>query len=102
METKEVVLPSGAFARLRNVLWRDRVIANGAAQGNTEMYFVHLVTRVVTIDEKEVTLDQALNLDLREADALIAALVPLLTGPMKAPTAIGPIPGAAPEGNSGV
>jgi hypothetical protein len=93
-ETKEVVLPSGAFARLRNVTWADRIIATIAGKGNPELYIVNLVARVTTIDEKAITVDQALALDVREADALIAALVPLLAGPIKAPDVSNVMPGA--------
>lgn len=94
-----MVLPSGAFAKLRTVTWRDRIEAMLAGKGNTEIYFVHLVARTVSIDEKPVTFDQALEFDVRDADALIAALVPLLTGPIKAQQ---PVPGPSPEGTGGV
>jgi hypothetical protein len=105
VEHKEVILPSGAFAKIRSLTWGDRILANigAAASGGGEMYLAHLVARVATIDGEAVTVEQALELDLRDADALITALLPYITGPVRSATSVvPPNSSSTPEGNGGV
>jgi hypothetical protein len=81
---REVVLPSGAFARIRRLTWRDRIEVMKLVAGDTESMWVKLAVRAITLDDKPLEEEQVLDLDWRDSTAIINALVSELTGPVTA------------------
>jgi hypothetical protein len=59
---KELVLPSGRFARIRPMVWGDFI----AAMGQGELMSTVLITRCVTIDDQQLTVEELLAADPRE------------------------------------
>jgi uncharacterized linocin/CFP29 family protein len=69
---REIVLPSGRFAAFRPLTWRDRVATWGIA--SIEERVIALACRAVTIDGELLTLEQALDMELEEAEPIIQAI----------------------------
>lgn len=82
----EVVLPSGAFARIRPLrLWDRIVVAREVlASGQPDEFVYRLVARMLTVDEKPVTFEELAQLDLRDYQAVEAAAAKFMTGPVQA------------------
>jgi hypothetical protein len=98
----EITLPSGRFARIRPPKFVDSLIADMISKGPKsaqlceelskryegeinakDLYVVGLITRLVTIDDEPLGLLAALELDARESNAILNAMLPFMTGPMK-------------------
>lgn len=82
--TKEVVLPSGAFAKFRRLTGRDLLAARkiGDTDDTLDMIFV-LMTLCVTIDEKPVTYEQLLDMDMRDVIAIQKEIGSYVSGPIR-------------------
>ena len=65
---REVVLPSGRFAAVRDITWEDRVCTYDA---NTEFWLFKLAGRVVQIDGENLTLIDAAKMNIVEANPII-------------------------------
>lgn len=65
---KELVLPSGRFASMRPLMWVDRVLC---WDENPESRVLRMACRVVRIDGCELTLHEAMQMTLMEANPLI-------------------------------
>lgn len=93
----EIALPSGLFARIRPVRFVDGLIANqrardaetvyAAAPGDDRagipLYVAALIARCVLFDDAAFTIEQVLDLDARDSGALLNAMGPFLTGPIR-------------------
>jgi len=62
-ESREVVLPSGRFAKIRPILWGDMVAAYDT---NTYVMVTKLAARLVSIDEHVVSMEELLNMEAEE------------------------------------
>lgn len=71
-DQKEIVLPSGRFAAFRPLTWRDRLFTWGLA--SVEERILALACRAVTIDGEPLTMEQALDMELEEAEPIIQAI----------------------------
>lgn len=60
---KEVVLPSGKFARIRPLTLGDLVVSYG---DNSYLMFAKLASRATTIDGDCLTLDEFLEMDMND------------------------------------
>jgi len=69
---KEIVLPSGRFATLRPITWRDRVITY--SNTDLEARIMALACLVVKIDGEQLTKDQAGDMELSEAQPIIEVI----------------------------
>ena len=65
---KELVLPSGRFAAMRPLMWVDRVLC---WDENPESRILRMACRVVLIDGCELTVRDAMEMTLEEANPLI-------------------------------
>jgi len=65
---KELVLPSGRFATIRPITWIDRVVTR---DDNPEAWIFRLALRIVLIDGAELTVDQASEMVIEEAQPII-------------------------------
>ena len=65
---KELVLPSGRFAKIRNMTWWDRVLTSNI---NPEVYIFCMALRVTTIDGEPLTAQEASEMPLEEANPII-------------------------------
>ena len=65
---REVVLPSGRFAAVRDITWEDRVCTFDA---NTEFWIFKLAGRVVKIDGENLTLVEAAQMTMTESNPII-------------------------------
>jgi hypothetical protein len=70
---KEIVLPSGRFATLRPLKWADRVMTYGLPE--VEQRIMALAVRTVCIDGEPLTMQQAQEMELTEAEPIIQAIV---------------------------
>lgn len=55
---KEIVLPSGKFARMRNITWKDFDDIFAVATDNVWLMQTRLMAQVITIDGKSVTVEE--------------------------------------------
>lgn len=69
---KEIVLPSGRFATLRPITWKDRVMTYAIL--DLEERVIRLACRVVTIDGEILTRAAADEMELTEAEPIIQAI----------------------------
>lgn len=69
---KEIVLPFGRFANIRPLTWRDRVFTWAIA--SIEERILALACRAVTIDGEPLTMEQALDMELEDAEPIIQAI----------------------------
>jgi hypothetical protein len=95
----EITLPSGGFARIRPSRLFDTLIATvvskdpevvqaietefEASLPQADLWLAALLSRVVTIDEKKLTIQDVLSLDARDSSAICAKTGPMLTGPVR-------------------
>lgn len=70
----EIVLPSGRFASVRRIKWWDRVMCHSDSKGNIDVYVMALAIRCVTIDGEPLSIEQAKDMDIEEANPLIEAI----------------------------
>lgn len=59
----EIVLPSGRFARIRQILWEDFVLSYDQ---DINVMATKLAARVATIDGASVTVEELMKFDLGE------------------------------------
>jgi hypothetical protein len=77
---KELVLPSGRFAQIRDLTWWDRVLT---AHTNPEVYIIAMAVRVTTIDGEPLTLQMAGDMTLDEANPIIELIAGQLADSLK-------------------
>lgn len=87
--TIEIALPTGVFARIERVTFIDWMLSQAAGarleaeyknthheREGLEMLVPCLIARCVRFDDERWTVGQVLNMDKRDADALVMKLVP--------------------------
>ena len=81
---KEVILPSGGFARVRPLTGRDLVRAMKEVGGPTSdmNLTLFLICLSVTIDEQPVSYEQLLNMDYRDCFELCKLVQQYSGGPI--------------------
>jgi hypothetical protein len=84
-QEREIVLPSGAFCRIRRLTGADLVRLNlekvGKSDDKADPSFT-LLTYCLHIDDKPVTYDQLEKMDLRDVMVLSRELNILIGGPI--------------------
>ena len=79
--SKEVVLPSGRFAKVRGLTGRDYLEAAKPENKNLNMAFV-MVTLSVTIDDQPVTYQDMEEMDLRDVMVILPEINKFFSGPI--------------------
>jgi hypothetical protein len=93
----EVTLPSGIFAHIRPMRFLDRLQADFDAKmkeiefakakdderAGVPMFVAALISRTCTFDDVRYTVEQVLEMDCRDADAVCEALIPYMKGPIR-------------------
>lgn len=77
---KEIVLPSGRFARMRGMTWWDRCCTRN---DNAEIWIMAMATRVVTIDGARLTFEEAQEMGLEEANPIIVMVADQMAEALK-------------------
>ena len=80
-DPKEVVLPSGRFAKIRGLTGKDYLEAAKPENKNLNMAFL-FVTLSVTIDEQPVTYREMEEMDLRDVMAILPEINKFFSGPI--------------------
>lgn len=80
-DVKEFVLPSGAFAMVRNLTGKDYLVALQASREGLDMVFCLMCT-AVRIDGEALKYDQLLAMDLRDVMELHRHMAPYFVGPI--------------------
>ena len=78
---KEIVLPSGKFARIETPL-RGRQLIQAQSTKNQDI-IATLVSIAITIDDKRLTYDEVLNLDIRDYIAIQKLVTDEIGGPIE-------------------
>lgn len=71
MKDQELVLPSGAFARIRRILWSDVV----RLDTKDPEVLVKLVSKCVTLDGKTLTPEEWLAMDWEEVAPITSLML---------------------------
>jgi len=80
-EYREVILPSGAFAKVRSLTGRDYLMMKEPI-GDKDLMFV-MITRAVVIDDAPITYEQLLDMDMRDVSALGTEMAKYVSGPVR-------------------
>lgn len=88
MDVKEVVLPSGAFCKVRVLTGRDwlsaRIQIDASKETGEPLDLIFLLsTQCVTIDDKPVTYVQMMDMDLRDVMKITSVVNGFINGPIK-------------------
>jgi len=78
---REVILPSGAFARVRRLTGRDYIVVRASAAGK-DIGFL-MITKAVTIDGAPVSYEQLLDMDILDVLKLNSEVEQLISGSFK-------------------
>lgn len=78
----EVVLPSGKFARIRMLTGRDYIVAQQQMAAGRDMLFTFM-SLATMIDDKSVTYDELLDMDMRDVNAIVGVVSKFVTGPVR-------------------
>lgn len=83
-EAVEIVLPSGRFCRARSLYGYDWVKSEQICKGVPEMYpgFV-LATLCITLDDRPVTYDELMGMDLRDVMPIIKVIGNFMAKPIR-------------------
>lgn len=80
----EIVLPSGKFAAIRRVTWRDWLVVRAALVVQPDSDPMALfAARCVTIDSLYVTVQDIMGMDVQDAFVLANALQRRISGPVR-------------------
>jgi hypothetical protein len=89
MSDREIILPSGKFASIREIKWLDYVMAETLIQAYPHLHMgTILLVYCVKIDGEPVTYDQLTGMDIRDVLPLIGSIYTSLTSPVEAPTTL--------------
>lgn len=80
---KEVVLPSGGFARIRSLQGRDMQAISNLTKGGKDTVLA-IIAVAVMIDDVPITIEQVEAMDMRDVLCLTHELAPYIHGPIKA------------------
>jgi hypothetical protein len=92
----EITLPSGTFARIRPATFLDRLAsiregdaaakvyaAAGDEREDVQLSMASIVSRIVLFDDRRLSIEEVLALDIRDADALVTAMGSFVHGPFR-------------------
>lgn len=77
---KEIILPSGRFAAIRQITWMDRAVCFDT---HGEVMLMKLASRVVTIDGEALRMEAAAEMPLDDANPIIQAIIEQLLQALK-------------------
>jgi hypothetical protein len=80
---KELVLPSGAFAKIRTMTGADVAKVSAIAKANSDDWLLATVVTCVLVDDIPLTPELYNKMDARDILALSASLSEYLTGPIR-------------------
>lgn len=81
--TTEHVLPSGRFATIKRITWRDWLVVRGVTLLSPRVDAMSIMAaHCVTIDGQHVTIAEVMDMDVRDAMALSRALDARINGPV--------------------
>lgn len=83
MKSKEIVLPTGAYCNVRTLTGRDWLAGRVIAELNKADIIFTLATLCTKIDDKPLSYDQLLDMDLRDVMVLTKLINEYLNGPVK-------------------